>query len=67
MIGDRVIVLTLDISSTPEETSNQEEADTKMFLCCQHAVHQFTSENVCISTVDSDVGILAIYYKDRIQ
>lgn len=81
MIGDRVIVLTLEgtayrlqvisnrVSSTPEKTlsSNQEEADTKMFLCCQHAVHQFFSENVCISTVDSDVGVLAIYYKDRIR
>ena len=81
MIGDRVIVLTLEgtayrlqvknnkVSSTPEETlsSNQEEADTKMLLCCQHAVHQFSSENVCISTVDSDIGIFAIYYKDRIR
>ena len=50
MIEDRVVVLTLEgtayrlhvvsnrVSSTPEETlsSNQEEADTKMFLCCQH-------------------------------
>ena len=81
MIEDRVVVLTLEgtayrlqvvsnrVSSTSEETlsSNQEEADTKMFLCCQHAVHQFSSENVCISTVGGDVGILAIYYKDRIR
>ena len=80
MIGYRVIVLTLEgtayrlqiisnrVLSTPEETlSSNQEADTKMFLCCQHAVHQFSSENACISTVDSDVGILAIYYNDRIR
>ncbi|CAB4021755.1 Hypothetical predicted protein [Paramuricea clavata] len=47
--------------------SNQEEADTKMFLCCQHAVHRFQNPNICISTVDSDVGILAIYFKQQIH
>lgn len=47
--------------------SNQEEADTKMFLCCQHAVHRIQNPNICISTVDSDVGMLAIYFKSRLH
>ena len=48
--------------------SNQEEADTKMFLCCQHASQFHDGEtNVCISTVDSDVVVLAAYYKERIS
>lgn len=57
------------VTPTPEEAlhSKQEEADTKMFLSCQHAVQQFSIENICIATVDSDVAILSIYYKDRFQ
>ena len=47
--------------------SNQEEADTKMFLCCQHATQPDENVNICISTVDSDVAILAVYYKERIR
>lgn len=47
--------------------SNHEEADTKMFLCCQHATLPDRNVNICISTVDSDVAILAVYYKERIQ
>ena len=47
--------------------SNQEEADTKMFLCCQHATQPDRKVNICISTVDSDVAILAAYYKERIH
>ena len=56
--------------SREELSSNQEEADeadTIMFLCCQHAVNHFSAENVCISTVDRDVVVLAIYYYDRVQ
>ena len=80
-IADRVIFFTLEskayrlqvannkVSSSTEENlfSDQEEADTKMFLSCQHAIQQFSCEDICISTVDSDVGILAIYYRDRIN
>jgi len=47
--------------------SNQDEADTKMFLCCQHATQPDENVNICISTVDSDVAILAVYYKERIR
>ena len=47
--------------------SNQEEADTKMFLCCQHATQPDENVNICISTVDSDVAILAVHYKERIR
>jgi hypothetical protein len=81
MIANRIILVTVasvayrlqvtsdKVTSTPEEAlhSKQEEADTKMFLSCQHAVQQFSCENICISTVDSDVGILSIYYKDRLH
>ncbi|CAB4001853.1 Hypothetical predicted protein [Paramuricea clavata] len=81
MIANRIILVTVasvayrlqvtsdKVTSTPEEAlhSKQEEADTKMFLSCQHAVQQFSCENICISTVDSDVGVLAIYYKDRLH
>ena len=47
--------------------SSQEEADTKMFLCCQHATQPDDNVNICISTVDSDVAILAVYYKERLR
>ena len=47
--------------------SKQEEADTKMFLCCQHATQPDENVNICISTVDSDVAILAVHYKERIR
>ena len=81
LIADRIIFLTVEsvayrlqvtsnkVTTTPEEAlySSQEEADTKMFFCCQHAVQQFSSKNICIATVDSDVGILSIYYKDQFQ
>ena len=77
-IADRVLFLTLQskayrlqvvnnqVSSSTEGNlyTDQEEADTKMFLCCQHAVQQFSCEGICISAVDSDVGILAIYTKN---
>ena len=47
--------------------ANQEEADTKMFLCCQHAAQLNQNVNICISTVDSDAAILAIYYEEQIS
>ena len=64
----RLQVVENKVTSMPEEDlfSNQEEADTKMFLCCLHAIRYFSSENICISTDDSDVAILAIYYKNYI-
>ena len=47
-------------------SSNQEEADTKMFLCAQYAFnHGFTS--CCIVTVDTYVGILGLYYSTFLQ
>ncbi len=54
------------VRSVPEENlfCNQEEADTKMFLCSQHAIQELSCGNICISTVDSDIGVLATYYKD---
>ncbi len=81
IIEDRVVFVTLEsechqlrveednvlIGMEESLHSNQEEADTKMFLCCQHAVHRFQNPNISISTVDSDVGILAIYFKPQIH
>ena len=78
VIAHRVLLITLEscayrlevnddvVKAVPEESlfSNQEEADTKMFLCVQHAIQELSCRNICISTVDSDVGVLATYYKD---
>ena len=41
--------------------SNQEEADTKGFLCCKHA-EVMGHQHACIVTVDSDIVIYAIYF-----
>ncbi|CAB4016690.1 Hypothetical predicted protein [Paramuricea clavata] len=78
IIAHRVLFITLEprayrlevkddlVRSVPEENlfSNQEEADTKMFLCSQHAIQELFCGSICITTVDSDVGVLATYYKD---
>ena len=42
--------------------SNQEEADTKVFLCIKHASSEFEFEQICLRTVDSDIGIYALYF-----
>ena len=59
------------VTSRQEHTlgSDQEEADTKIFSCCQHAVQHFSNhaENVCVATVNTDVAVLVIYYESRIQ
>ena len=79
-IGDTLIFFTLEsrcyqlrvvdnkvVSKLEEDLcSNQEEADTKMFLCCNHATQLIPHPNICVSTVDSDVAILAVYYKAQI-
>eukprot|EP00794_Sanderia_malayensis_P021369 gene21369-23451_t len=46
--------------------SNQEEADTKTFLCCKHA-ELLGHGNICIVTVDSDIAIYAIYFADQFK
>ena len=45
----------------PQLSSNQEEADTKMFLAARHACDRGCN-SVTIHTVDSDVAILACYF-----
>ena len=45
-------------------TTNQEEADTKVFLCAQHAATLVNS--VCIETVDSDVALYAVYFQPKL-
>ena len=46
--------------------TNQEEADTKVFLCSKHA-SQSGSTHVCICTVDSDIPIYALYFQNKIE
>ena len=48
-----------------ELSSNQEEADTKVFLAVKLA-QEIGYTDVVIYTVDSDVAILAMYYSRRL-
>ena len=48
-----------------ELTTSQEEADTKVFVYCAHARYDGFS-SVCIFTVDSDVPLYALYFKEHI-
>ena len=50
----------------PSLESNQEEADTKVFLCATFAA-ELGCQKVRIVTVDSDNGILALYYQQKIN
>lgn len=52
-----------------EETSlstDQEEADTKVFLCAKHAQLENYS-SVLIHTVDSDIPIYALYFENQLR
>ena len=52
-------------TDVPELTTSQEEADTKVFVCCAHArVDGFLS--VRVFTVDSDITLYALYLKEHI-
>ena len=52
--------------SVPELQCTQEDADTKMFLCASFAGDLgFPADNIV--TVDSDVGILALYYQSKLD
>ena len=50
----------------PELQSEQEEADTKMFLSAQFA-STLGFQSVKIITIDSDVAILALYFASNIK
>ena len=51
------------VSTRQEELhTDQEEADTKVFLCAKHC-----STPCCISTVDTDIAIYAVYFSQFIQ
>ena len=49
------------IKCVSELICDQEEADTKVFLCTKHA-ESFEVSAACISTVDSDIAIYADFY-----
>ena len=51
---------------TPQLSSKQEEADTKMFLAANYACNRGV-QSVIIHTVDSGVAILACYYAPIIE
>ena len=56
----------IDVREVEELTSKQEETDTIMFLCAQHAASLgFSSANII--TVDSDVAIICLYCQSRIS
>ena len=46
---------------TPEICSDQEEADTKIFLCAVFAL-TLGFNSVCIVTIDTDILILGCYF-----
>ena len=50
----------------PELSSNQEEADTKVFLAAKFA-QDLGCRDVGIFTVDSDVAILVCYYSELLN
>ncbi len=47
--------------------NHQEEADTKVFLCSQHAVTWHGATSVCIHTVDSDIAIYSLFFSKKIN
>ena len=54
------------ITKVPELESPQEEADIKMFLCVPFAA-SLGFDSVHIVTIDSDIGILALYYQNQLK
>ena len=52
-----------------EETnlsSNQKEADTKVFLCTKHA-ESFGFQSAVIVTVDTDIAVYSIYFQQFLE
>ena len=49
------------IDCVSELVCDQEEADTKVFLCTKHAEALGVSA-ACVSTVDSDIAIYTLYF-----
>ena len=49
------------IKCVSELIYDQEETDTKVFLCTKHAELLEVSA-ACVSTVDSDIAIYAVFY-----
>ena len=45
--------------------TDQEEADTKVFLCTKHASLEFSTTSICILIVDSDIGIYVLYFQNQ--
>ena len=60
-VGGRIVVQDIqDLKST------QEEADTRMLLHASHACNEGFS-SILIKSSDTDVKVLAVYFKERIQ
>ena len=59
------VVSNLIETSLEDLNTTQEEADTKVFLCCAHACEN-GFDSVLISTVDSDIALYALYFKEKV-
>ena len=59
--GDSIIC-----SKETELETNQEEADTKVFLCSKHA-HDKGIPDLRICAVDSDIAIYSLYFESYIK
>ena len=51
---------------TPEICSDQEQADTKMFLCAAFEL-TLNFNSVCIVTTDTDILILGCYFSNKLE
>ena len=60
-IGDKEIFVTVRNDGYKIFCSDQEEADTKMFLCAAFA-STLAFNSVCIVTIDTNILILGCYF-----
>lgn len=52
----------IETAKEPSLATNQEEADTKVFLCVKHSA-MVNARSICIATVDTDIAIYSIFFK----
>ena len=57
---------TIQMDELRDKSPEQEEADTKMFLCGKYCV-SLGASSVCIHTVDTDVLVLSFYYSAHVN
>ena len=57
---------TIQMDELLDISSDQEEADTKIFLCAKYCV-LLGASSVCIHTIDTDVLVLPFYYSAHVN